>query len=255
MDRSAGHFLRWVRAALVAAVALVAGTVAHVSAGGLMPGPVALGLVLMGCTVGAAWVLGRPASTARVAFLLLTAQTAVHGVLTALAGHRGDHPTPTATPKLPPELATGGTIGTRGTGSAYDQLYGAGLPAGGGQPVELSVPAPVQHLIADMAGPNAVMALAHLVAAALVGLWLAAGERALWTVLALADDRVRWFVRGAVNKIVAASAAFVLRLRVLGQVLTVSSAGLAALRATCPIDDPAIGRSLLRRGPPALLAA
>ena len=34
--------------------------------------------------------------------------------------------------------------------------------------------------MADLTGAHAVMALAHLAAAVLVGLWLAVGERALW---------------------------------------------------------------------------
>src|SRR3712207_8594820 len=38
----------------------------------------------------------------------------------------------------------------------------------------------VHHLIEDMTGPHAAMAVGHVAAAALVGLWLAAGERALW---------------------------------------------------------------------------
>ena len=42
------------------------------------------------------------------------------------------------------------------------------------------------HLAEDLTAAHAVMALAHAAAAAVVGLWLARGEHALWLLVALA---------------------------------------------------------------------
>jgi hypothetical protein len=41
----------------------------------------------------------------------------------------------------------------------------------------------LEHLLADLSGTHALMALGHAAAAALVGLWLGVGERALWALL------------------------------------------------------------------------
>jgi hypothetical protein len=130
----------------------------------------------------------------------------------------------------------------------YDQLY-ANQPSVGSQ---LTVPAPVQHLLADLTGPHAVMALAHLAAAAVVGLWLAIGERALWTVLALMGDGLRSLVAATVAAYYACVSLLL---------------GTGYLRGP---HDPSrswggavdvsprvrvLARTLSRRGPPLLLAA
>jgi hypothetical protein len=120
---------------------------------------------------------------------------------------------------------------------------------------ELTVPAPVQHLLADLTGPHAVMALAHLVAAAVVGLWLARGERALWSIFAIAADGVGAVVfrpLAACFRALAVLAALALgaldprvRLR-------------PAVTAWRPVRPPAsalLTGSLVRRGPPAVLGA
>lgn len=126
--------LRWGRAALLASVALGTGVVAHVSADGRMAGPVPILVLYAVTTACAASLLGRPATTTRIVVLLVAGQTMVHGVLTAMSGHRGDPPLQRA----------------------------AAAP--------LAIPAPAQHLVADLSGPHAVMALAHLAAAVAVGL-------------------------------------------------------------------------------------
>ena len=170
--------LRWVRALVVGAVAFVAGVAAHLSAHGNVPAARSLVVLFLLVSAGTACFLGRPASTRRVVVLLMAGQTAVHAGLTALAGHAGDPVVRTATSVVPAPR----TVERRG--SLFDQ-YAASVPHGAesAQPV---LPAWLQHLAADMTGPHAVMALAHLGAAAVVGLWLAAGERALWTLLTLA---------------------------------------------------------------------
>jgi hypothetical protein len=250
MDATAGSALRWSRALLLGVVAMGSGVLAHVSAGGLMPGSTAL-LVLLGlCVTTAASLLGRPASTLRVVVLLMSGQTVIHGALTAMSGHRGDppvvHARHPATPLRP--TLTGGD--GRRVGSLYDQLYvhqtGAARP-------QLSVPAPVQHVVADLTGPHAAMALAHLAAAAAVGLWLAMGERALWTVLTLMADRVRHTVRHAVAR------HYGLLARVgwlLIADLTPRLLAPVAVEPVCPpLRDQILMRCVVRRGPPALPAA
>ena len=42
--------------------------------------------------------------------------------------------------------------------------------------MQLSVPYPIQHLMADLTGAHALMAGTHLLAAIVVGLWLAKGS-------------------------------------------------------------------------------
>jgi hypothetical protein len=132
----------------------------------------------------------------------------------------------------------------------YDQVYGSQT---GGSPTSFSVPAPVQHLLADLTGPHALMALAHFAAAAVIGLWLAVGERALWTVLALTADGVRGLVRHALaarRSVVAARSA------VLAAFLQLSRSRLVTVESPhLPPRWLVLARSVVRRGPPALLAA
>lgn len=133
--------LLWGRAAAVAAVALLAGTTAHASADGVLPGAPVLVALLLGGTALLVPLLRTEASRARVVLLLVAGQAGVHGILTALGGHRDD------------------------------------------EPVGVSGPAWLAHLAADLTGPHALMALAHAAAAAVVGLWLASGERAAWALV------------------------------------------------------------------------
>jgi hypothetical protein len=237
MDRTAGGALRWTRALLLAVVAMGSGVIAHLTADGRLPGSAVLGLLFLICVAAAAALLGRPASTLRVVVMTVAGQTFVHGFLTALSGHRGDPPLRrvVATP-APAPLPTG-----RGrSGSYFDLVY---APAHqGAQPV---LPAPVQHLMADLTGPHAVMALAHVAAAVIVGLWLAVGERALWLLVVLAADGARHVVEAACSSYA----------RVRG--------GSRELPAPLPLrrDGPlpwrrqVLDRIVVRRGPPLLPAA
>lgn len=248
MDRGVGTVTRWGRALLLSGVALLTGVIAHVGAGGLLPGPVVLLVLLAGCMATAASLLGRPASTLRIVLLLMAGQTLIHGVMTALGGHRGDPPlTPAqggpAASALPADLAA---TGGRRVGSLYDQVYAGVDPAG----AALSIPAPVQHLIADFTGAHAVMALAHLAAAALVGLWLAVGERALWTVLTLVAESARPAVAG----LLATFALAVAHLRPVGEALAhARRLGIARAPTRLRRTSDLLARSVVRRGPPALL--
>jgi hypothetical protein len=249
VDESAGMALRWCRALLLATVALAAGVAGHLGADGLMPGRTALVILLLTCTVGAAILLGRPASRLRVVLLLVGAQTFIHGGLTALAGHRGDPPlirAPAAAP-LPDFRTASGAAGR--VGSLMDQFYAGQPGSAAGQRVELAVPYPVQHLIADLTQAHAVMALGHLGAAVLVGLWLAMGERALWTVLTLTvdvvtrrlDPSMRWLRAVGVTHLVGTTMRDALR-RVV-----------PAYRVLLPAWERVQSRTLVLRGPPVSL--
>lgn len=216
-----------------------------------MPGPAALVGLLVLCVVSAASLLGRPASTLRVVVLLMVGQTFIHGWLTALNGHRGDPPlTRTRVSTAPVPQFQMPTADGRRTGSLYDQMSTAHP---GVTPTQLTVPAPIQHLLADLTGPHALMALAHLAAAAAIGAWLAMGERALWTVVVLMSDGVREAVRRFV----------VAYYRVLGAAGWVGTASrvrrpltLVTIQFSCPpIRELFLSRCVVRRGPPALLAA
>lgn len=246
--------LRWSRAGATAGLALVLATGAHVSAGGLLPSlPVLVslaGVAVLGCAV----VLDRPASTVRVVALVAGVQSAGHVVLTALAGHRGG-PT-AATPGrsaaaeastvivAPPRVDAAG----RRTGSLHDLVAaGTGAAAPGSGTGSLT-PHWAGHLIDDLSGPYAAMVLAHLLAAVLLGWWLATGERALWTLLSLGAVEAR---RGRA------------RLAALARGLDKPCVGPAAgveYAAAVPVGDQAAPpmavtcQPVTRRGPPGLAA-
>lgn len=245
MPSGPGPSLRWPRALALAAVATTTGVAAHGYAGGLLPSAATQLVVFALCAAGVATLLGGPASTLRVVLLTVGGQTFIHAALTVTAGHRGDHvaATPAAhhvEPRLP---ATSG----RRTGSLLDQYDAARAAAGGpasGGDTELALPAGLRHLVADLTGAHAPMMVLHLVAAALVGLWLAVGEHALWTLVAMAAGVV--LPRAA---------------RLLAVAVTPASA--PAVRTSAPVlrrpQPPPrllhLARAVVRRGPPALLAA
>lgn len=255
MDQTAGLALRWLRAVLLGAVAMATGLAAHVSANGRLTGPAALAVVLLVTCVGAALVLGRPASALRIVGIVTTGQLFVHGALTSMVGHRGDAPlvrghTPPPLP-MTPTLPVGAPGGRR-VGSLFAQTYAG---RSDGQHPQLVLPDPVQHLLADLTGPHAAMAVAHLVAAALLGWWLARGERLLWNVVALtaagATDLGRT-TRHAVGSFAHSTA-------VLAQTLSLAQGPVGTRGSTPPASLACRGRllscALVRRGPPAPCAA
>lgn len=186
----AGLALRWGRATVLAAVAATTGVFAHLSAGGLLPGAVGMVVIFAVSLIWAAALLGRPASTRRIVLMVIASQTFTHGALTAVAGHRGDHRTVDvagsaarlAPLPVPPRSPV--TVMDGAQRAPWGEQMQAANPASG-RPIQLSVPAPVQHLIADFTGPHAAMAAAHLVGAALLGLWLARGEQLVWSLISL----------------------------------------------------------------------
>ena len=166
--------LRWGRALLLALVVTTAATVGHVFADGLLPPLSVLAALLALCTILCAGALGRPASRLRVVLLTVLGQAGVHVVLSATAGHVGAQSAPSTSIA---RVSIADPV--RWGGSLHDH-YLSDVPSA--QAVD-DVDA-VAHLISDLVA-HAPMMAAHLVAAALVGLWLASGEQALWTLLAL----------------------------------------------------------------------
>lgn len=170
--------LLWARASLLAVVVVFLGAAGHVTADGLLPGAAVLVLLLVLAAVVSAALLSRPASTARIVLLVVGAQAVVHEVLSVAAGHVGEPARATAqvvhagTGSLP-------TVDGRRVGSLQDAWQTGGATGTG--------PALPVGDLGDLA-EHAPMMVAHLMAAALVGLWLAAGERCLWTLVALAAD-------------------------------------------------------------------
>lgn len=164
----AGPGLRLARGGLLAAATLGVAVWAHSSADGNLPGAGGLVAIWALSTAVAAGLLARPASVRRVVVLLCAGQGALHLLLSVLAGH-GARPAP---PTGPHYYATHSMLAEAGPaaaahGSAVDLTSGlSGL---------------LGHLTS---GAGLHMIATHLVAATVVGLWLAAGEKALWSALA-----------------------------------------------------------------------
>lgn len=223
----------WARAVLLASVTVFLGTAGHVSADGLLPGPAALSVLYAVALVGSAAFLARPATATRLVTLLVGGQTLVHLVLSASGGHVGEVARTTAAPARSGALVLP-TVDGRRVGSLQD-AFDAGATTTGGPAL------PIGHLIDDAAA-HAPMMAAHLLVAALAGLWLAVGERSLWTLLALAAAVV---------------------LAPLTVLAAIARAGLPvvrrlAARAAAPAGPPAsarLARTLVRRGPPLLTAS
>ena len=249
--QQAGPALRWARAALVSVVALLFGVTAHGSAEGLLPGPAALTCLLVLLVVPAARLLGRPASTARLVVLLVAGQAVVHVFLTLSAGHRGQHRASTPTPADASLPGTVAQVPARGRESLYDQLY-AGRPEA--PPARLTVPEPVRHLVADLSA-HAPMALAHLVAAAGVGLWLAYGERLLWTVLTLSTHACAHLGRALASVLAEGRAALVASLLTGHRLVLLPRTATVSWHDVLSPPEAAVASSVVRRGPPRFLHA
>jgi hypothetical protein len=181
--------LLWGRASVVGLLAFGLGVVGHVTADGLLPGRATLALLGVVSVGLSGPMLARPASRARILAMTLGGQTLVHAVLTATAGHAGDPVRrAVARPPLPrpgdPYAALPVVDGHR-VGSLQD-AFQVGATPGDGPALPVL---PVGHLVHDLSAHAPMMAV-HLAAGALVALWLAHGERCLWTLLALTGRRV-----------------------------------------------------------------
>lgn len=244
LDLRAGptHPLVWGRAVVVGSVAMATGVVSHVAGGGLLPGPVTLGLLLVGCIALTAGFLVRPASAWTLAGLVVAGQAVAHAVLSATAGHRGDQPVSYLV--TPPVATADADVFDR-----YEQIAGAG-PSAGVVPAP-TAPAPtvaewLDAQVAHFTEAGTWMVVSHLVGAAVLGLFLAVGEGALWRLVALVVVRRSVRLGATALRTAAAGARHGVRLRA---TLLVPSE--PQVRGAQLLTRPA----LRRRGPPFVLAA
>jgi hypothetical protein len=153
-------WLLWSRAWVLGLLAAGLGTAGHVSADGLLPGAGMLATLVVVMVALSSLLLRRPASGARLALALAAGQAVVHVVLSVAGGHRGGTTT----------LHHAAHVQT-----AAHEVQGSVLP--------------VDQVLTHVT-TQAPMMLAHTAAAALLGWWLARGESALWTLVALASRRL-----------------------------------------------------------------
>lgn len=225
----------WGRASVLGAVAMATGTASHVLGQGHLPGPVALTSVLAACVVAAALFLRVRATAVRLVLLVVAGQTLVHGALSSLAGHRGDE-APVAA--LAPTAPVGGARPSR----FFDHYEAVAAATAGGPPRSDWLAHQVDHLTAQ--GPA--MVLAHVGGAVVLGLFLAVGESALWSLLALAVARALVRTRALTQAAVARGVRRGVALR----------AGLLGTPALPPLRPALLDRRPERhRGPPFVLAA
>ncbi|RYB95227.1 hypothetical protein EUA93_13305 [Nocardioides oleivorans] len=217
MDVRATPLVRCLRALLLAAVVVAAGSVAHVTAGGLMPGWPGLAALYAAVAAAGALVLGREASARRLVALTVGGQLVVHSALSAMAGHH----------------ATGMAM-------AHGPHGGMTHPGAGTGTV---VPAWLGHGVEDMLA-HPFMAVLHVLAATAVALWLAVGERALFSLVRLA----RCGARGALARAALALGLHPVVLRGVPRVVGVRRHEEGALPLL-----PVWSRGPARRGPPLLL--
>jgi hypothetical protein len=222
---------RGMRVLTLPTVLFAGGLVGHVVGDGATPpGWVLVALYTLTVVVVAPFAGAAP-SPARVVALLIGGQGVLHAALQLLGG------TFAATTVMP-GAAIGPATGSAPASSHLMMHQGAGASHG-----------PVMSL---MGGWHLVMLLAHLAAAVVVGVWLAAGERALWMLLALtarplvdAWRTVTAVVRGGVDALVVScprlQIGWGLRRVVNGRVWTV---GFVARRG------PPLGCRSLTRTPP-----
>lgn len=249
--------LLWSRAALLAVVVLAVSVIGHVSADGLLPGPLALLTLAVATTAVSARFLTRQASTPRLVALLVGGQVVIHGVLTLLAGHASGAVPGAGSASAGAAASVAGGSGfvfdgrqAERTGSYFDQVAAM-------QPVAVPT-APsgtaadhgsaLSHLVEHLGTQSLAMMFAHLAVVALLGVWLAVGERALWTVLTLTTTRLLDLV-GSLGSLLTGRRAAVLLERV-------RRAPSLATTGRCVVPLPQLLHHVVaHRGPPALLAA
>lgn len=269
--------LLWSRAALLAVVVLAVSVIGHVSADGLLPGPLALLTLLVATTAVSARFLTRQASTPRLVALLVGGQVVIHGVLTLLAGHASAvvpgagsaSATGTggaASANAASATSTGAAASVAGgsgfvfdgrqterTGSYFDQVAAMQpavptAPSGASGAAATDHGSALSHLVEHLGTQSLAMMLAHLAVVALLGVWLAVGERALWTVLTLTTTRLLDLV-GSLGSLLTGRWAAVLLERV-------RRAPSLATTGRCVVPLPQLLHHVVaHRGPPALLAA
>ncbi|MDO9496141.1 MAG: hypothetical protein Q7J48_10600 [Nocardioides sp.] len=188
-QRAVSGPLLWARAGTLGSVVMLLGSVSHVSAGGLLPHVGWLAVMLAVSTVLSARFLLQAAAPGRLVALVVAGQAMVHLGLTLSAGHR-TATTPGALPAHPHAPGAGsGALHALEHAAETAPLTSDSAPSLGS--------ATISHLVEHTVNAGPLMLVAHLCAAVAVGLWLAVGESALWTVLALTSTSVRTLVSRA----------------------------------------------------------
>lgn len=225
-----GAALRWSRALTVATCAWGVSGAAHVLGGAPVPSPVEVAALVALTAWPLSLLLGRQAGVARLLLLLTLAQAGMHVAL-VLAAQAGAG--------LPAgAVAHGHPAGTGHVSGGSAALGAAELPA----------------TMADMPGmalvPGLGMLLAHLVAAAVLAVLLAGGERSLFGLL-----RVLSRAAGQVGRRRRPGFAAVLAALV-GAPARQRPPGGGEVRGDLPVPWQAVtqflARAVPRRGPPAI---
>lgn len=234
---TADAWLRWTRAAALASVASLVAVWAHVAADGRLPSAPVLLVITAAMALAAQPLLARPASALRVVLLTVGGQAAAHAALSLTAGHRGDAATTATTPALPTPVPATVPLALDEHGRRVGSLLDHARPTAGVGDGGLSVPDPVSYLVGDLTAAGAPMLLTHLAAAVVVGGWLAVGERAVWTLLSLV-----WRALALPDPVLPAALALPRRRP-------------SAPVVVRPLRVRVAAGSVVRRGPPLLLAA
>ena len=159
--------LRWVRALTLASVLFTSGLAGHAAGGGLIPAASVLVSLFVLTAVAVALFAGAPVRPAAAVALLIGGQGLLHAALQLLNG--------TAVTAPVPIVMCGADMGgmaASSTTSCHLMTHSGAASHGLAMPL--------------MSGGHLLMLLGHLAAAVVVGVWLAAGERALWMLLGIA---------------------------------------------------------------------
>ncbi len=167
---TSGAVLRGMRVLTLPSVLFTTGLAGHVAGDGVTPAGSVLVALYVLTVVAVVPFASTTLSPARVVALLVGGQGVLHAALQQLGGTAV-----TATT----------TMSSGGTGGPVSSAHSSHL---------MHPDAAASHgfVMPLMGGGHLVMLLAHLAAAVVVGVWLAAGERALWMLLALTARPLRY---------------------------------------------------------------
>ena len=204
----------WVRALFAGTFAFFLGTAGHLMANGLLPRPAFLVVLYAFTVVLSVPILARPASHLRMLVLMVGGQTFIHVCLTLSAGHVGDPTTSTGPRPHDAGLTQLPVVDGHRVGSFQDAWVGSNA----------------------MPSTTPTLPIHHLVAAALVALWMSYGDKRLFAVLAVTARLLGALVRPDVPVVVRPST----------WRATLTEVAVAGFR------DVLLCRSVSRRGPPLL---
>ena len=158
--------LRWVRALTLPSVLFTSGFAGHVAGGGATPAASVLVSLFVLTVVVVAPFARAPIRPAGAVALLVGGQGLLHAALQLLSG------TAVTAPIVMCGAGTVAMAASSSTTSCHLMTHSGDASHGLAMPL--------------MSGGHLLMLLGHLAAAVVVGVWLAAGERALWMLLGIA---------------------------------------------------------------------